>query len=113
MITAADLRALALALPGASESPHFDRASFRANKKIFVTLTADGTEAMVKLPDPELVGALLTTEPEVYFSYGAWTANGGATGVRLAQVDPARMAELVRLAWAGVQPAPRKRASGG
>jgi hypothetical protein len=34
----AALRKLALSLPGSYEEPHFDRASFRVNKRIFETM---------------------------------------------------------------------------
>jgi len=44
MATAKDLRRLALALPGTSEAPHFDRTAFRA-ARIYVTLAADGRSA--------------------------------------------------------------------
>lgn len=107
MISASDLRAFALALPGAHEAPHFDRASFRVAKKIFLTLTPDGAEAMVKLKDPERVGTLLMSQPEVYFSYGGWTVRGGALGVRLQHVDAAELRVLVESAWEGVLPKPR------
>ena len=38
MVTVGTFRQMALSLPGAVELPHFDRASFRVNKKIFATL---------------------------------------------------------------------------
>ncbi|HMK02830.1 MAG TPA: hypothetical protein VK489_01510 [Ferruginibacter sp.] len=38
MVTTAVFRQMALALPDAIELPHFDRASFRVNKRIFATM---------------------------------------------------------------------------
>ena len=38
MVTVETFRQMALLLPGAIELPHFDRASFRVNKRIFATL---------------------------------------------------------------------------
>lgn len=38
MISVEDFRKLALSFPGMEELPHFDRTSFRANKKIVATL---------------------------------------------------------------------------
>ena len=38
MVTVGTFRQMALSLPGTVELPHFDRASFRVNKKIFATL---------------------------------------------------------------------------
>ena len=109
MISASDVRSLALSLDGASEAPHLDRTSFRAAKRIFATMTQDGTEAMVRLADPEQVGALLLDPSGTFFSYGAWTSKGGALGVRLAQVDPDQLRALLATAWAGVQPRARAR----
>lgn len=39
--TVADVRAIALSLPGAVEAPHFDYASFRVGGRIFATLPPD------------------------------------------------------------------------
>lgn len=41
-VTPARARALALALPDASEVPHFDRAAFRTTHRIFMTMAGDG-----------------------------------------------------------------------
>ncbi len=103
-MTHAEFRALCLAQPGSHEEPHFDRASFRANKKIFATLRPDHDEAMVKIPEAERVGELLMQSGESgpFFSYGGWTTNGGAVGVRLSRVDDGVIEELVALAWGGV-----------
>ena len=38
MVTVGTFRQMALSHPGAVELPHFDRTSFRLNKKIFATL---------------------------------------------------------------------------
>ncbi len=38
MVTAETFRQMALSFPGAIELPHFDRASFRINKRIFATM---------------------------------------------------------------------------
>lgn len=38
MVSVTDFRKLALALDGVTEEPHFERTSFRANKKIVATL---------------------------------------------------------------------------
>jgi hypothetical protein len=47
MADGADLRRMALALPGTTEAPHFDRAAFRVDR-IFVTLDASGQTANFK-----------------------------------------------------------------
>jgi hypothetical protein len=103
-MTAKAFRALALALPEAREEPHFERASFRVGKKIFATLTADGSEAMVRVTPRTRLYALLKTQPEVFFSYGGWTERNGSVGVHLKRVDAAQMQELVTESWRLVAP---------
>ncbi len=100
------LHELALSLPGAHEEPHFERTSFRVGKKIFATLTLDGSEAMIRVSDPDARSALLSSAPAVFFSYGGWTARNGSLGVRLANVTRAVMQDLVIGSWKHV--APRK-----
>ncbi len=48
-VTPETVRALCLALPQATEKPHFDRASFRVNNRIFVTLDPEDSRCVVKL----------------------------------------------------------------
>lgn len=98
------LRKLALSLPEAHEAPHFERTSFRIGKKIFATMTADGGEAMVKLASPDDVEGLLSSHPDVFFSYGTWTTRNGALGVRLPKARPAMMEPLVTGAWRSIAP---------
>jgi hypothetical protein len=108
-MTPAALRRFALSLPDAHEEPHFDRTSFRVKKRIFATMTRDGKEAMVRVP-LEAVHALMESYPEVFFSYGKWTTNGGAIGVRLAAVDAALMKQLLTDSFERVGASkPRKR----
>ncbi|MDB5615230.1 MAG: MmcQ/YjbR family DNA-binding protein [Devosia sp.] len=64
MAEAADLRRMALALPGTSEAPHFDRAAFKVDR-IYVTLTGDGLTANFKFtPDEQDFKCQLA--PEVF-----------------------------------------------
>lgn len=103
-MTPETLRRFALSLPEAHEAPHFERTSFRVGKKIFATMTRDGREAMVKLPSPDDVEGLLSSYPETFFSFGTWTTQNGALGVRLAKVEVAMMRQLVTAAWNGIAP---------
>jgi hypothetical protein len=103
-ITPESVRALALALPEAHEAPHFDRISFRVGKKIFVTMTADGSEAMVRVAPRQRLYALLKAHPRAFFSYGGWTERLGSMGVRLAYADAALLRPLIVEAWRAVAP---------
>ena len=93
-----------MALPEAEEKPHFDRTSFRVRNKIFATLTADGTEAMVTVKPRQRLYALLREHPNTFFSYGGWTERNGSLGVRLRHADAALLRELVTESWRRIAP---------
>ncbi len=52
-VDAARVRELALALPLASEAPHFDRLAFRTPRKIFATLSVRAGDLNLMF-DPDL-----------------------------------------------------------
>ena len=106
------LRRLALALPGAYEDTHRGKPAFRVEKRIFGMLSAPGGQgfmgldadrtAVLKLDREDqlnmaaaLPGAVQPTE-----TYG----HHGWTYVRLAAIEEAELAMLVRLAWTHVAP---------
>lgn len=101
MLTPDEIRKAALALPEAYEAAHFEIPSFRVGKKIFCTIHADQPRAMLKL-DPEdqhnlSDGKVIEPVP------GYWGRNG-ATFVWYEKLEPERLPELMRLAWANVAP---------
>ncbi len=53
MINAKTFRQLALAFPETVELPHFEKASFRVNKRIFATLTEEQQLGMIILSPEE------------------------------------------------------------
>jgi hypothetical protein len=53
-VSAAGARALALALPEATEQPHHDLTSFRVRGKIFATMPLEGGGLHVFLPDDQV-----------------------------------------------------------
>ena len=107
MATGADLRRIALALPGAIEKPQFDRAAFVV-ARTFVTLAADGQTANFKFaPDEqalkcEVAGEAFAPVPN------AWGAQGWTTA-QLARLSRDELAAALEMAWRHAQPKPRKR----
>ena len=88
-------------MPEAYEEPHFHMASFRVAKKIFCTLHNPEPRMMLKL-DPEdqhnlTDGAVIEPVP------GTW-GRRGSTFVYYERLDPQRLSDLMRLAWARVAP---------
>jgi hypothetical protein len=98
------LQKAALSFPETHEEPHFHRTSFRVGKKIFATMVPNGREAMVRVPDPDQVHALLASYPDTFFSYGTWTVKNGALGVRLAKAKAEMMHALLLGAWRSIAP---------
>jgi hypothetical protein len=49
MVDTETFRQMALSFPGTVELPHFDKASFRVNKKIFATLDTKNYRACIML----------------------------------------------------------------
>jgi hypothetical protein len=91
-------------MPGSHEEPHFARTSFRVGKKIFATMTPDGSEAMVPVHPLSRCRALLASDPRAFREYGGWTERLGSLGLRLAVVDATLVEGLLRDAWARVTP---------
>ena len=103
-MTPAAFRKLALSMPGAHETPHFERTSFRVGTKIFATMTADGSEGMVPVHPISKCLALLAADPRVFIDHGGWTRKNGGLGIRLAAVDADLVHELMHVAWERVAP---------
>jgi hypothetical protein len=103
MVTAAQLRKLALSQPESEEKSHFEQPDFRVKNKIFAELSQDGTLGTLKLP-PELQAALIDSHPDIFFpAAGAW-GRGGWTRVTLANAELELLRPLVREAWRQIAP---------
>jgi len=70
-----DFRAMALALPLATEQDHFGAPSFRVKGKIFAQLSADGAAGLVKL-SPRMQEWALSTYPDQCWSEPNWGRHG-------------------------------------
>ena len=103
MLTHADVREIALALPEAHEAPHFESASFRVGKKIFCTMGENGPGIILKLA-PEDQYNLTEGDPEHVTPVAGYWGRSGWTQVAIATMDRGPLADLVRMAWAGVAP---------
>ena len=114
MSTEADVRRLALALPEAYEDLHRGLPTFRVSKKIFAMLgiagegaggmfdaAGAGPVALVKLDREDqlnLAAEHAAIVPVSDYPHHGWTH------VRLGEIDEARLATVIRLAWACVAP---------
>ena len=62
MVTAAQMRKLALAMPAVEEKSHFGKPDFRVRGKIFAGLSPDGKRGTLKLP-PDVQAVVLDAKP--------------------------------------------------
>lgn len=91
-----EVRRVALALPEASEEPHFDLSSFRVQGKIFATVARDGSFMNVFVDDAQR-DMMVTVDPEAYE-----TKTWGKTAylhVHLAAAKARDVRPLLRAAW--------------
>lgn len=108
-MTADDFRDAALSLHDAIERAHMNHPDFRANGRIFASLSADETSGTVKLT-PEEQQELLHAHPKAFTpAAGAWGRQGW-TVVHLRGADEAAVRGALLLAWQNVTTAPRKTA---
>lgn len=102
-MTPADARRIVLALPGISESDHHGKPSFRDNQRILASLPSP--EVMNVMVDEVEARAAVASDPKV-FALVWWGGRVSAVQVRLAQVAPEELVELVELAR---RPTPARR----
>ena len=97
MITADELRRVALALPEAEERETWGHPTFRVRDKMFAALSDDGRLASVKATREEQA-ALIAAVPET-FGVPAYVGRHGWVSIQLATVDPVELRELLVEAW--------------
>ncbi len=87
---------LALALPEATEEPHFHLSSFRVKGKIFATVAPDGSYMNV-FCDDEQREVMVTVDPEAYESL-KW-GKIAYLHVHIAAAKARDVKTLLRAAW--------------
>ncbi len=97
------VRAIALALPGAAEVPAWEEEqTFRVNNKIFVMGMPTGSSVSLKA-SLEDQAELVATDPET-FARAPYVGRYGWVSVRLAGVDPDELRALIIEAWRRTAP---------
>lgn len=103
MISINQVQEYALSFAEATESPHFEKTSFRVRKKIFATMDSKKKEVVVKLSDidqdiycSDTNGAILPVE-------GAWGRKGW-TVVKLDLIDEALFKAVLTTSYMTVAP---------
>jgi hypothetical protein len=102
-VNAEAVRRLALALPEATEEPHFERTSFRVKGKIFATVAPDGSSMNVFVDD-EQREIMCRVDPKAYETL-TW-GKIAYLHVHLKKAKARDVGTLLRSAWE--RKAPRK-----
>ena len=98
MVTADDVRRVALSLPRASEGLVRDRIKFRVGRIVFAAISADEQQMGFGFPKDER-DALVASEPEKFLPPLPADERYQWVRVRLSAIDEAEMRELVTDAW--------------
>lgn len=109
-MTPDEFREIALSFSGAIESAHMNHPDFRANGRIFATLSyPDDKTAMVKLALADQQ-RLVAAHPHIFYpAAGAWGLQG-STMVHLDAAKPDLMTQALELAWHNSATTPAKKA---
>ncbi|MGA7732010.1 MAG: MmcQ/YjbR family DNA-binding protein [Chloroflexia bacterium] len=102
MITADEIRQLALSLPGVEERETWGEATFRVRDKIFFMLSPGEQEASLRTSLEEQ--DVLVNSHSESFSPAHYTGRYGWVHVELSTVDPDLMCELVIKTWRRTAP---------
>ena len=102
MITANELRELALSLPEVEERETWGEATFRVRERIFVMLSPDERSAGLRTSKLEQE-ALVGSRPET-FVISAYTGRFGWVTARLETADREEIRELVIDCWRRTAP---------
>lgn len=98
MVSADTFRKLAVSLPGAEEIPHFDKSSFRINKKIFATLNEKENRATVKLSENDQYVFCLNDRNTIYPVPNKWGLQGW-TNIDLTKVSKRLLDQIIRASY--------------
>lgn len=98
MITLESFQELALSFEDATEQPHFERPSFRVNKKIFATLNSAKQTATVKLTEIDQSAFCAFDDSIIYPVKGSWGKQGWTT-VELTKVRKETLMDLLTTAY--------------
>jgi predicted DNA-binding protein (MmcQ/YjbR family) len=87
MVNIETFRTLAVSFPNATEEPHFEKISFRINKKIFASFDEKNNRAVLKLNEIDQSVFCASTEMIFYPIPNKWGKQGW-TIVELSKVRP-------------------------
>ncbi len=98
MIDIETFRQLALSFPGTTEQPHFEKTSFRVNKKIFATLDIKNNRACLMLSEIDQ-SVFSTYDKSVIYPVPNKWGKRGATFVEIERVPKSMLRDALKQAY--------------
>lgn len=98
MVTVETFRQMALSLPDAVELPHFYKASFRVNKKIFATLDEKKKTAVLMF-SPLQQSVFCTFDKTIIYPVPGGWGKKGSTVFELGNVKKAMLKDALHVAY--------------
>jgi len=98
MISPDELKRIALSFPDVTEEPHFDKTSFRVNKKIFATFDENHNRAVVKLSPLDQSVFCSFDNVVMYPVNGTWGGQGW-TVIELEKVKKEMLKDALKTAY--------------
>jgi hypothetical protein len=97
------LRCMALSLPEVTEEPHFEKVSFRVNKKIFATVVSEHARATVKLSTADQ-DIFCTFDSAVIYPVPNKWGQQGWTHIKLESIKEEMLTEILKAAYCDIAP---------
>lgn len=97
------LRRIALLLPEVTEEPHFEKISFRVNKKIFATVVSGQNRATVKLSAIDQDVFCAFDHSVIYPVPNKWGKQGW-THIDLLKIREDMLTDILKTAYCGIAP---------
>lgn len=101
MVSIEKFRDLALSFPNTTEEPHFEKTSFRINKKIFASFDEKNNRAVLKLNEIDQSVFSASSEMIFYPIPNKWGKQGW-TIVELSKVRPEMFEDALILSYENV-----------
>ncbi|MFN7975427.1 MAG: MmcQ/YjbR family DNA-binding protein [Acidobacteriota bacterium] len=99
MVTEADIRRIAMALPGALEQPSYEgRPSWRTKPRMFAWIRPDPEALVVWVESIETKEAMIALDPRRYFTTPHYDGHAIVL-VRLGAIDRSKAAELIEASY--------------
>ncbi|MDQ0874016.1 hypothetical protein QFZ77_002675 [Paenibacillus sp. V4I3] len=102
MVTADEIRSIALSFPETEEHDHWDKPSFHVRSKIFAVIQPDGVSLVIKTTKEDRV-AYTTMDPDVYQMPESFQ-NLAFMIVRMDRIQRDECRNMLMLAWSLVAP---------